>query len=321
MRLNQLGETRLINLIRQTVRARGWTKLGIGDDACILKDGRTVITTDSYAAGVHFDSTYMSDYDIGRRCACACLSDIVAMAAEPRVLLVALATPATKTARDIRRLYQGIEAVCAELNCEVAGGDIIRLDRLVITLTALGSARKPCRRATVRPGDYLYFTGYAGLAETGRLLLASDTRPPELTTRACREAVNRHLFPLPRIQTMRKLRPHITALIDTSDGIATDARHLAEESGCRIVINTEQIPLHPATRALCQHLSLNPVHFALVSGEDYELLFTTHNPLPRHIDRIPITLLGRTEKGTGLYIKTQNRIQKLKLKGYDHLSR
>ncbi|MEO0053994.1 MAG: AIR synthase related protein, partial [candidate division WOR-3 bacterium] len=93
MRINQLGEQGLIRIIQRQVHSRGNLQLGIGDDALILKDGSTVLTTDTYAEGVHFDLSYMSYYDVGTRCACAALSDVVAMGGEPKVLLVGLAVP------------------------------------------------------------------------------------------------------------------------------------------------------------------------------------------------------------------------------------
>lgn len=315
MRVDRLGEAGLIQLIQQTIRHRGHVKLSIGDDAAVLADG-TVITTDAYAEGVHFDSTYMTHYDIGRRCACAALSDIVAMAAQPETLLVALAIPPKTSEQALRKLYQGIEYVCARLDCEIVGGDTIALDRLIITLTATGRARKHCTRSGAKPGDVVYLTGYAGLAETGRMILSNRlTR----TEPGWTSAVRRHLFPFPRIAVVRKLATRLHALIDTSDGLGTDARHLASLSRVRIELDATAIPIALATRRFCAQKGIDPVEFCLCAGEDYELLFTARTGSIGPIAGIPITEIGVVKQGSGLFLRDPLGIRPLITRGYDHL--
>ncbi|MGQ9678103.1 MAG: thiamine-phosphate kinase [bacterium] len=316
MYIDKLGESEIIKLIRQTVKKRNKVMLGIGDDACVLGDGKTVITTDSYAQGVHFDLSYMSFYDVGTRTACACLSDVVAMGAQPVALLVALALPRQTDAAAVRQLYKGIDYVCRKLDCEIAGGDLIAFDKPALTLTALGVTPKPLLRATARPADFVCITGHSGLAETGRLLLAR--RVIESKTQ---KAISRHLCPMPRIKIMKKLRNQINALIDTSDGIATDARHIAEMSLVRIVINPELLPIHPLSRILTQKIGVDTIQFCLTAGEDYELLFTTPMPPPSRINNIPVTVIGRVEKGFGVYLEGEKRKIPLIFGGYDHFNR
>ncbi|NPV14604.1 thiamine-phosphate kinase [candidate division WOR-3 bacterium] len=313
MRINHLGEAKIIELIGQTVKKRNKVLIGIGDDACVLKDGQTVVTTDSYAQGVHFDLSYMSYRDVGTHCACACLSDVVAMGAQPIALLVALALPSNMPVDELRQLYKGLDFVCNRLNCEIVGGDIIAFDQPVLTLTALGKTSRPLLRAAAKPKDFLCITGFAGLSETGRLLLAQGK-----TASRYQRATVRHLCPLPRIKVMTRLRRRINALIDTSDGIATDARHIAEMSRVRIVIQPELIPIHPVTRALTKKLGIDTVRFCLTAGEDYELLFTTNTKPPSRIDNTPITIIGRVETGTGVYLEQKGTITPLPLHGYDH---
>lgn len=309
----------MIRIIQRQIHSRGNLQLGIGDDALILKDGNTVLTTDTYAEGVHFDLSYMSYYDVGTRCACAALSDVVAMGGEPKVLVVGLAVPRETDLRAIRQLYRGLERICKEMGCEIGGGDIIALDRLVITLTALGRAAVPLLRSGAQPGDFLYLTGYAGLAETGRLILAGRVRLPAGTA-GIRLAVQRHLCPVPRAQVMRALGLRISALIDTSDGLGSDARQLSVLSRVKIVIDPDQLPLHPVTIKLCQQLRKNPLEFALSAGEDYELLFTSRRNLPQMIKNVKITRIGHVREGKGLFIKEGEEVVPLKITGYDHLA-
>jgi len=324
VRIDRLGEDRLIRLIQRTVRPRGRVRLGIGDDACILGGG-TVLTTDAYAEGVHFDLSYLSCRDVGRRCACGAISDVVAMAAEPEALLVALCVPPRTPDRDVRDLYRGIEQVCRQLNCEVAGGDVVAFDRLVLTLTATGTTRAPRLRSAARPGDVVYLTGHAGLAETGRLVLAGNTgrrvspAPRRRVSDGWRTAVARHLLPLPRIEVMRRLRPRIRALIDTSDGLATDARHLAEMSRVRVELDAAAIPVAAATRRLCALRGLDPLGFALGAGEDYELLFTGPARLPARVASVAVTAIGTVKTGSGLWLAAGAAVRPLETRGYDHL--
>jgi thiamine-monophosphate kinase len=331
MRIDRLGEAGLIRLIQRAVRSRGRVKVGIGDDACVLRDG-TVITTDAYAEGVHFSLSYMSWRQVGRRCACAAVSDIVAMAGQPEVVLISLAIPPSTDSQRVKQLYAGVEDVCAEMGCEVAGGDIIAMDRLVLALAVTGKAEHPKLRSGARSGDRVYVTGSVGAAEAGRMVLAEQVRMQKSECRSqnagrreaaptwAKRLVERHVRPVPRLQVARALAPGIHGLIDTSDGLATDARHLCEMSRVRIVLDAERIPVSPATARLCTEQGLDPIRFALTSGEDYELLFTSRSPLPERVKGVDVACIGTVQTGSGLLLSCCGHLEPVRLSGYDHLS-
>ena len=348
-------EDALIRIIQRTIKSRGRVRLGIGDDAAVLQDG-TVITTDAYAAGVHFDLSYMTLRQVGERCACGAISDVVAMAAEPEAVLVALALPrdalrstlhagrsefrtsgikrqASGMEQVVVALYRGIESVCAEMGCEVAGGDIIVADQLLLALTVTGRTRRPKLRSGARPGDRLYVTGHLGSAEAGRMILADEFRIQKSETRSHnrrgeqRKAngdwrlplVRRHLRPVPRLVVMRELKARIHALIDTSDGLATDARHLSEMSGVRIVLEADAVSILPATRRFCAGRGFDPLGFVLGAGEDFELLFTSACRIPSNVRGVKVTPIGSVQKGSGLWISRAGRTLPVTVSGYDHL--
>jgi len=317
VRIDQLSEAGLIRLIARTAGRRGRVMVGIGDDACVLATG-TVVTTDAYAEGVHFDLSYMTFEQVGARCTCGAVSDIVAMGARPEVLVVALALPGRTDSGAVRSLYRGIERVCKELGCEVGGGDIIALDRLVLVLTAIGSTTRPKLRAGARPGDSIYVTGSLGAAEAGRIVLA---RPRRAVPGWARKLTERHLYPLPRLEVALTLRPVISSMIDTSDGISTDAAHLAEESRVRIVLDAERLPVLPEVRRVTEAQGLDWRSFVLSAGEDYELLFAGRRSVPAVVNGVPVTRIGRVEKGAGLWLEQAGRINRLPARGYDHLTR
>ena len=350
-----LSEDGLIRIIQRTVKSRGRVRLGIGDDAAVLQDG-TVITTDAYAAGVHFDLSYMTLRQVGERCACGAISDVVAMAAEPEAVFVALALPrdalpstlyagrsesrtsgvkrqASGLEQVVVALYRGIESVCAEMGCEVAGGDIIVADQLLLALTVTGRTRRPKLRSGARPGDRLYVTGHLGSAEAGRMILADEFRIQKSETRSHNRRgeqrrangdwrlplVRRHLRPVPRLVVMRELKSRIHALIDTSDGLATDARHLSEMSGVRIVLEADAVSILPATRRFCAGRGFDPLGFVLGAGEDFELLFTSACRIPSNVRGVKVTPIGSVQKGSGLWISRAGRTLPVTVSGYDHL--
>ncbi|MFO7676732.1 MAG: thiamine-phosphate kinase [bacterium] len=305
-------EDSFIAALRRDLPARGRVRLGIGDDAAVL-DGGLVVTTDGYREGVHFDLRRFSWQEVGRHCAYAALSDVVAMGARPAALFVTLALPPATRRRNLAALYRGLDSVCARLGCEIAGGDTIAGSELLLALTATGRTRRPLLRNAARPGDLLYVTGQAGVAETGRLIL---TRDP--TTSRRNPAVSRHVLPIPRLEAMLVLRPRIRALIDTSDGIAADARRIARASGVRVVVEPDRLPVLPETRAYCRETGRTLTDFVLTAGEDHELLFTSGLPIPPEVDGVPVTRIGRTERGRGFWLEHAGRARRVHLHGYDH---
>jgi thiamine-monophosphate kinase len=367
-----LSEDGLIRLIQRTIKSRGQVRLGIGDDAAVLKDG-TVISTDAYAQGVHFDLSYMTLRQVGERCACGAISDVVAMAAKPAAVLVALALPSDlrsqiadcrlqngrqgkKNRQDrqerqgvdgeklsaagreplvlvVRELYRGIENVCAEMGCEVVGGDIIAADQLLLALTVTGKTRRPKLRAGARPGDRLYVSGYLGSAEAGRIILAEEVRSQKPKVKGQNgerrmakgdwrlPLVSRHLRPVPRLGVMRETKSLIHGLIDTSDGLATDARHLTEMSGVKIVLAADALPILPATRRFCAERGCDPLSFVLGAGEDYELLFTSSRRITSNVRGVKVTRIGCVERGRGLWIHADGKTFPVTTSGYDHLKR
>jgi thiamine-monophosphate kinase len=361
MRLNQLGESKVIEIIKKiTGRRQPEVLVSIGDDASVLKDG-TVITTDSYLENVHFNLSYMSFKDVGKRSACATLSDIAAMAAKPIGLFISLFVPSKMQDKDLIGLYQGMDEICRIFSVEIAGGDIVAGEKLGLSLTALGKTKRPILRSTAQPDDYLYITGNLALAETGRLILQSKATSDksqvnpfqqegsrrlqpakhlaaqpkgcgyptlkispfgQIKESKVQPAIQRHIAPIPRIFEAQKLAKYATSMIDTSDGLSTDAFHLATESEVKIKIFAEALPVANITKEITKVTNQPMPEFIYNSGEDYELLFTTRKELPfNRILKTPITKIGIVEKGRGVWIVEAGKERRLLPKGYDHLKK
>jgi thiamine-monophosphate kinase len=273
-----LPEEALVSAIARAVGApSGGVVLGIGDDAAVLDDG-TVASTDILVEGVHFDLARLTPRDVGHRAATANLSDLAAMGARPVALLAAFGLPPGFEAA------AEIAAGMAEHGVPVVGGDLSRAPVLIVSVTALGRAERPVRRSGGRPGDVLAVTGSLG----GQAAAGYAGRV------------------LPRTEEGRALAAVATAMIDVSDGIATDAARLAQASGTGAVVELERLPRAPGAS----------VEQAATGGEDYELLAA----LPPGVDPpVPMTVVGRLTHGPDVVLLDAAGAPKT-LRGWDHFA-
>ena len=240
------------------------------------------------------------------------LSDLAAMGASPICALVSLNLTKKISKKDISELYSGFGKVVKKYKMDITGGDIVASPCFGMTITVLGYAKKPLLRSGAKSGQALYVTNFLGLAEIGRCVLKN-----KLPRKEYPDGIEKHLFPEPRIFEAKALRKYITSCIDISDGLSTDALHLAKESKIKIVIDEEHIPIHPEVGKLCSIEKIDPLQFILSAGEDFELLFTAWR-LPK-IPRMKIFKIGRVAKGRGLYLSLKGKERPIKPSGYEHL--
>jgi thiamine-monophosphate kinase len=268
VRLDEAGE---LGLLAELER-RGLVQ-GIEHDAAQI--GGLVVTQDALVEGVHFRFDLLSWRELGFRAAAANLSDLAASGAEPLALIVALGVPGAARVEDVVELYEGL----GEPGVPVRGGDTTRARTVFVSVTALGRADRVPGRAGARPGDLVVLTGPVGAAgaafREGRL-----ARPPL------------------RLEEGRRLASVATAMIDVSDGLATDAAHIARRSGCRVAIELEHVPLAPGA-------TLEDAGF----GEDYELLAATP-------DALGFPVIGRCEEGSGVVLTLRG--EPVELTGWEH---
>ncbi len=311
--LKAIGELDLIERLRHYLRGKSRKILiGIGDDACVLKDG-TVISIDSFVDSVHFDLSYFDHRTLGRRLMAAALSDLAAMAATPVTNLVSIMCPAKIKTKELSDFYHGLHEMARAFDCPIAGGDTDSSKEFAVSIVVIGKVAKPILRSAARHGDFLYITGYPGLSEAGRLVLKNNFFRAGFKT-----AIKKHVAPVPRIKEALVIKKFARAMIDTSDGLSTDAFHLARESKVKIIINRNDIPIHPEIQKLSSRLGFNPMKFVLASGEDFELLFTSSKNLPSKIGQLKITKIGYVNRGRGLFIKAGNKITRIKASGFEH---
>jgi thiamine-monophosphate kinase len=269
VRLSELGELGLLAELEQ----RGLAER-IEHDAAELEPG-LVVTQDSLVEGVHFRLDWLSWQELGFRAAAVNISDLAASGARPEALLVSLGLRGETELDDVLSLYAGI----AEAGVPVRGGDTTEAALGFVSVTAVGRAERVPGRSGAEPGDELVVTGPLGAAGA-----------------AFRE--QRFVRPPVRVDEGIELAHDAHAMLDLSDGLAPDAGHIAARSGCRLVIELEQVPLADGA-----------THEDLAFGEDYELLAATTDPRE-------FTVIGRCEPGSGVEIRKEGR--PVALSGWEH---
>ena len=253
-----LGGGAEFDTIRSLIAAWGDRARGIGDDAAILDipaDERLVVSTDACVENVHFRRGWLEPEEIGARAAAAALSDLAAMAATPRGLLLSLAFP--ETWRDsLVGIARGVGEVAASVSCPIVGGNMTTATELSITTTVLGSGHSLLERGGVQAGDIICVTGrLGGPGAALRAFELGETPAEEYRARFAR--------PVPRIEEATWLAARgAHAAIDISDGLMRDAGHLIAASGVSIHVNQQAVP----------RLAGITWEDAVESGEEYELL-------------------------------------------------
>jgi thiamine-monophosphate kinase len=250
-------------------------EVGVGDDAAVLRPTpgrRLVVTTDVLVEGRHFGSAFSEPEDWGWKAVAVNLSDLAAMGAAARWLLVALTVPDHASLTLLQRLYAGIGEACEAFAVALVGGDTSGGPALSLAVTALGEADRAVTRAGARPGDRLVVSGPLGAAAAGLALLERDDQPARELLGRFPGLAAAHRRPRPELATgMRLAHAGATAMIDLSDGLAGDALHLAEASGVGIELHDAAVPLAPGVAEAAALLGRDPAELALGGGEDYLL--------------------------------------------------
>jgi thiamine-monophosphate kinase len=273
-----MGEFELLARLRERLPPAGpRVRVGMGDDAAVtVPGGATATSVDAIVDGVHFRREQASLGQIGRKALATALSDLAAMGAEPGEAYVVLGVPPDLDEDGCIELVDGIAAVGAATGTTLAGGDVTRAPALTVAITVVGHAPGPellVTRAGARPGDALVLSGEIGGAAAGLLLLERPELEPAVGAETAARLRARQLEPNARLRAGRALaRAGATAMIDLSDGLGGDARHIAEESGARLRIDVGALPLAKGVAEIAAAAGRDSIQLALSGGEDYELL-------------------------------------------------
>ena len=335
--LAELGEFGLIKHLTQHIELyQPSTIKGVGDDAAVInyEDLQTVISTDILIEGVHFDLTYVPLRHLGYKSVIVNLSDVYAMNAHPKQILVSIALSNRFKLEAIEELYSGMLAACKKYKVDLVGGDTTSsLSGLVISITAIGGVKKEdiTYRNGAKETNLLCVSGDLGGAYMGLQILEREKSvfkenpklQPDLEGKDY--LLERQLKPEARkdiIETLHSLGIKPTAMIDVSDGLSSEILHLCSQSDVGIELYEEKIPIDSLTYETAREFNLDPTLCALSGGEDYELLFTVdiseYEKLKNSMD---ITIIGHiTDKAKGCnMISKSGTVHELKAQGWNAL--
>ena len=328
-----LGEFALIERLRSIVPGGGaGVLLGIGDDTAVLRPGTAILATcDAQVEGIHFTREMCTPADVGWRALAVNLSDIAAMGGAPRYALVSLLVPVSAGSAALEDLYGGMAELARLHGVAVVGGNVSATPGpLAIDVTVLGEAEHPVARRGAKPGDGLWITGQAGKAAAGRFLL--EHRGLAVPARETLEAAYRR--PAPRVAaggTLGALARSgvVTAMIDTSDGTASDLLHLAEASYVGVLLDARRLPVPRGLPEAARAAGVPVESWTLGGGEDYELLFAAGAAFDGRAREIAagadveITRIGDVlaEPEARWVITAAGQRQPLRAAGWDHLAR
>jgi thiamine-monophosphate kinase len=267
-----LGEFGLIAAVTARLPQGKGVVLGLGDDAAVVAapDGRVVVTTDVLVEGRHFRRDWSSATDVGHKAAAQSLADVAAMGARPTVLVVGLATPADLPVAWAVELADGLQGECGPLGVSVVGGDVVRGESIVVSVTALGDlqGRDPLTRSGAQVGDVVAVCGRLGWSAAGMAVLQRGFRSPRVLADAHRRPEP------PYAQGVKAAVAGAHAMTDVSDGLLADLGHVAQASGVRIELNASAFEVGEPLVAAGAALGVDPLGWVLTGGEDHALVAT-----------------------------------------------
>lgn len=332
----KLGEFGLIKHLTEHFNiVNSSTELSVGDDACIInpEGKKVVISTEIFTEGVHFNLGYVPLKHLGYKVGIAAISDIIAMNAIPSQILVSVAVSNRFPVEALEEIYAGLSLMCQRYKVDLVGGDTASSQTgLVINITAIGLEIEEniVKRNGAKPNDLLVVTGDLGGAYMGLQILEREhlvflqnpNMQPEM--QGYDYILERQLKPEARADIkgiLKELGVKPTAMVDISDGLASDVLQLSDQSKVGFRIYEEKVPIDDLTISTANELNLNPIMTALSGGEDYELLFTIspddYEKIKNHMD---FTIIGHAvelEQGNYLVAKGSNELVNLTAQGWD----
>jgi thiamine-monophosphate kinase len=309
----RLAEHALIRRIRVTTPGGAGVRVGIGDDCAVLEPTaghHLLATTDLLLEDVHFRRRYAEPADIGWKSMAVNLSDIAAMGGRPRWALVALACPPDTLLDEVEAFYEGARDLAGRHDLTIVGGDTTASpDGWLVNVTLLGEVVRPVLRSGAKVGDVVAVTGPLGRSAAGLAVLDLPSMPAGCPAAPLAAVTAAHLRPLPRVREGQWLggTDDVTAMIDLSDGLATDLGHIAAESGVGCRAELARLPIDVETRDVAAVLGTDALAWATGGGEDYELLLTCRaDALERLTDGLAhatgtrLHAIGRVTDGSGV---------------------
>jgi thiamine-monophosphate kinase len=310
-----MNEFELIARLTQSLPTNESVVTGAGDDCAVLDlgvpDKLILFKTDAVVEGVHFTRQTPPE-KVGRKALARCLSDIAAMAGTPTAALVTIALPKDYDVEVVGKIYGGLNDLAGKHGVAIVGGETTtNHERILISIALLGTVArgKQILRRGAKVGDAIFVTGELGGSLTGK-----------------------HLDFEPRLAEARWLAKHfqLHALMDLSDGLAGDLRHIVEASKVGAVLLKSALPVSRAAKLKAKESSTaKPAALAaLTDGEDFELLFIVASKdavklldaWKKKFPQVKLSCIGKIIAEEGIFLRDKNSSHKLNAHGYEHFS-
>jgi thiamine-monophosphate kinase len=300
--------------------------VGVGDDAAVIRapEGASlIVTTDTVVEGVHLDLALSSPGDAGYKAVTSAVSDLAAMGARARWVLVAAVLP-RRLVPQASAIAEGLDEAARACGVAIVGGDTARGERLSLTVTAIGTAVTPVLRTGARPGDVLCVTGALGAAASGLALLSAEAARMVGASdllQAHPGLARAHRRPSARLtEGIALAASGARAMIDLSDGLGSDAGHLLTADVPGVVIDPDALPCAPGVIEVAALLRTDARETAVAGGEDYELAVALEEAAVEAaraaIAPTPLTTVGRFDVGDGVRWTSGERVPR----GWDHFA-
>lgn len=293
---------------------------GIGDDCAVIPSppGELLFSTDLLMEGVHFLREESSPEDIGWKSAAVNISDIAAMGGIPMATFLSIALPKDALGEWAERFMEGYSQISRLYDIPLLGGDTTSsLRDIAVNVGILGRCPTGIRamRSSAKVGEFIYVTGPLGDSAGGlQAILNAMERSDDVSV-----LIGKHKRPVPRVREGQILinSGKVSAMMDISDGIASDLRHILKASSVGAQVHLDRIPLSENLRRVCSRHGMDPYRLATGGGEDYELLFTASDGIEDHLD-FPVYQIGEIVSGDSLIWMADGRAVDFEIEGYNH---
>jgi thiamine-monophosphate kinase len=325
------SEWELLKNIKKLVDKKGSGKSSdllesIGDDCAVFKINNNklgLITTDISIESVHFKQGLISFNDIGYKAMMANISDITAMGGKPKFAFISLGIPKVLSEKDVLSIYDGLLEAGNSAGAIIAGGDTSKANEIILNIALYGETAKKnlVRRKGAKAGDLIYVSGSLGDSMAGLEILLSENKK---LIKKYHSLINKHKRPTARFavinEILKKFKP--TSMIDISDGLLSDLRHICESNNAGFKLFEDTLPVSQELKEYSALSDKSCYEYALNSGEEYELLFTSSKEFPQGIiiKGIPVTPIGRIIDN-GYYLIRNNKQIQISITGYDHFNK
>lgn len=320
MELNDIGgEFGLIERVKNKINL--YSKdivVGMGDDSAVLKFDKEkyiLFTTDTLVENCHFSLKWSTPRQIGMKAVEQNVSDIAAMGGSPKYAIVSLSLPNKIDVEFADCLFDGINQRAKKYKISIVGGNIAHSREIIANIALIGFVEKKylALRSTAKVGDIIFCSGDVGKSSVGLELLKHNIEG---------KSIKRHLEPECRLDLARKLvKVGVNSMIDVSDGVASEIKHICKQSNVGAMIYADKLPLSKDTIMDSKKINKNPLDFALYGGEDFELVFTANKNKLKQLKKYDVTVIGEiVDKKYGVKLIKNNKKVDLEI-GFDHFMR